>query len=71
VRPVVDSARAEYAARYLAAQRLAFDSTQAEVEAARRKAARAARRDRDGDGARDGAPPRPSVLDRLRFPKRT
>lgn len=66
----LDAARADYADLYLAAQRLAFDSTQAEAEAARRKATQAARRDRDADGARDGTPSRPSVLNRLRFPKR-
>lgn len=69
VRPVLDAARAEYAAMYLAAQRLAFDSTQAEVEAARRRAARAARRDPNGSPRAE--PTRPSVLARLRFPKRT
>jgi hypothetical protein len=69
----LDAARADYAAMYLAAQRLAFDSTHAEVEAARRKATRAARRDGAPrvDPAHPAEPTRPSVLSRLRFPKRT
>jgi hypothetical protein len=63
----LDAARADYAAMYLAAQRLAFDSTQAEVEAARRKAIRAARR----DGAPPVEPTHSSVLGRLRFLRRS
>ena len=64
----LDAARADYAAMYRAAQRLAFDSAQAEAEAARRKATRAARSEPAG---RPAEPTRPSVLSRLRFPKRT
>lgn len=75
---LLDAARADYAAMYLAAQRLAFDSAQAEAEAARRKAVRAARREPADPPAEPTGPPappadpaRPSVLSRLRLPKRT
>jgi hypothetical protein len=64
----LDAAREAYTAMYLAAKRLAFDATQAEVEAARRKAARAAR---EAGTAAPAARLRPSLLGRLRFPKRS